>query len=236
MRAAHVSPPWLGRRGGERSAAGGRASTTAAHDHERDGDADERRRRPVPTAVVVDARRRRSRRTGRRRGRALGDVGVDALVGGDLLEPVGVRAGARGDEHDEQRRRRPGRRRRHEGGDEMRRRGHRQRTPAPATARPASTARPRAPYTRSGRIAITDADGERRDDPLADADQDVDADHRPGDGADRHGVVAADRRTRRRTAMAASTGAANAASPAADASPTAPSSARAARGQRGRSP
>ena len=109
----------------------------------------------VPSAVVVDP-------VGAVVGeRAVGErvvahVGVDALVGGDLLQPVRVGAGARGDEDDEQRRRRRGRRRRRRAVERRRRaamsadlRARR------AAAGPAPGTMPRAPYTRSGRIAIT---------------------------------------------------------------------------------
>ena len=48
--------------------------------------------RPVAERRRCRRRRRRSRRAGRRRGRGRRHGGVDALVGADLLQPVGVRS------------------------------------------------------------------------------------------------------------------------------------------------
>ena len=114
----------------------------------------------------------RSRRTGPSARAWSAAAGVDARVGGDLLEPVGVRSWRTGP------RTRRGRRRRRcpttTNGPraELRRRGGHVSSPPGGDRRDRRRRpMPRAPYTRSGRMAMHGADRQRGDDALADADE-----------------------------------------------------------------
>ena len=101
VRAAHVRP--RASRPGPPAASGGSAAggrATRRPRRRRTWRRCRRCRRCRSPRCRCRRRRRRSRRAGRRRG-VLDSAGVDARVGADLLQPVGVGVGVRRDEHDE---------------------------------------------------------------------------------------------------------------------------------------
>ena len=138
--------------GGAPAARAAASHSTPATDGERHGDADQPGRGPCQP-VVVRRPGRRSRRAGCRH-RARRALAVDARVGGDLLQPVGLglACGATNTTSSDG----DGRPASDEGGDATSGGGHVSPPRRAGDRRPARAGRcARAPYTRSGRVAIT---------------------------------------------------------------------------------